>query len=83
MWVGVRIEDGSCFFYLYGNGDPNAVIARLSPFDAALGFYDDDDGAWAEYATLRELLDAARDQKPPAPRAAPRVKPKKKTKRRK
>jgi hypothetical protein len=65
-WVGVRIEDGSSFFYLYGNGEPNDVIARLAPFDAAIGFYDDADPAWSEYATLRELLDAAK-QKPSRP----------------
>jgi hypothetical protein len=69
-WVGVRIEDGSSFFYLYGNGDPNAVIARLSPFDAAIGFYDDADARWAEYGTLRELLDAAK-QKPSEPEPVP------------
>jgi hypothetical protein len=79
-WVGVRIEDGSSFFYLYGTGDATAVVARLSPFDAALGFYDDDDAEWAEYATLRGLLDAAQEQ---GRAAAPGPKPKKKTHRRK
>ena len=29
------------------------MIEKLSPFDAALGFYDDDDPDWREYATLR------------------------------
>ncbi len=66
-WVGVRIEDGSSFFYLYGNGDPNAVIARLAPFDVGIGFYDDADAQWTEYATLRELLDAAREKPAPPP----------------
>jgi hypothetical protein len=58
--VGVKIEDGSFFLYLYGASDPNALIERLSPFDVALGFYDDSDPGWGEYATLRELLDQAK-----------------------
>jgi hypothetical protein len=79
-WVGVRIEDGSSFFYLYGNGEPNEVIARLAPFDAAIGFYDDTDPAWSEYATLRELLDAAK-QKPtrPADEPAPAQRPRRRS----
>ena len=31
--VGLKIEEGSFFLYMYGATDPNAVIARLSPFD--------------------------------------------------
>lgn len=58
--VGRKIEDGSCFFYMYGHGDPNAMIERLSPFDPTLGFYDDDDPDWQEYGTLRDLLDRAK-----------------------
>ena len=40
--------------------DPNEVISRLAPFDAALGFYDDADPSWGEYATLEDLLDQAK-----------------------
>lgn len=58
--VGLKIEEGSFFLYMYGATDPQAVIARLSPFDAALGFYDDDDPSWGEYATLKDLLDQAK-----------------------
>lgn len=58
--VGLKIEEGSFFLYMYGATDPQAVIARLSPFDAALGFYDDEDPSWGEYATLRDLLDQAK-----------------------
>jgi hypothetical protein len=62
VFVGVRTEDHSHFLYLYGNGDPKALVARLAPFDPGLGFYDDDDPAWSEYTTLRELLDAAKEK---------------------
>ena len=58
--VGSKTEDGSFFLYMYGASDPNAMIEKLSPFDAALGFYDDDDPEWQEYGTLRELLDQAK-----------------------
>ena len=58
--VGLKIEEGSFFLYMYGATDPQAVIARLSPFDAALGFYDDHDPSWGEYATLKDLLDQAK-----------------------
>jgi hypothetical protein len=58
--VGSKTEDGSFFLYMYGAGDPNAMIARLSPFDSNLGFYDDADPGWLEYGTLRELLDQAK-----------------------
>jgi hypothetical protein len=71
QWVGVKIEDGSFFLYLYGASDPNAVIERLSPFDAALGFYDDRDPAWREYGTLRELLDQAKALPPEVPHTEP------------
>jgi hypothetical protein len=58
--VGSKTEDGSFFLYMYGAGDPNELVARLSPFDANLGFYDDADPEWQEYGTLRELLDQAK-----------------------
>jgi hypothetical protein len=58
--VGLKIEEGSFFLYMYGAADPNDVIARLAPFDAALGFYDDQDPSWGEYATLKDLLDQAK-----------------------
>jgi hypothetical protein len=58
--VGSKVEDGSFFFYMYGEGDPNGMIEKLSPFDACLGFYDDDDPDWQEYGTLRDLLDQAK-----------------------
>jgi hypothetical protein len=59
-YVGSKTEDGSFFFYTYGCDDPNAMIEKLSPFDVALGFYDDDDPDWQEYGTLKELLDQAK-----------------------
>jgi len=62
--VGLKIEEGSFFLYLYGNGEPNDLISRLAPFDAALGFYDDPDPDWAEYATLRDLLEEAKAMLP-------------------
>ncbi|MDB4959224.1 MAG: hypothetical protein JWO36_6793, partial [Myxococcales bacterium] len=58
--VASKTEDGAFFLYMYGASDPNGLIAKLSPFDAALGFYDDDDPRWTEYATLRALLDQAK-----------------------
>jgi hypothetical protein len=58
--VGSKTEDGSFFLYMYGASDPDTLRDRLSPFDAALGFYNDHDPEWAEYATLRELLDKAK-----------------------
>lgn len=58
--VGLKIEEGAFFLYMYGAADPNELIARLAPFDAALGFYDDEDPTWAEYATLKDLLDQAK-----------------------
>ena len=68
--VGSKTEDGSFFLYMYGNTDPQLMVERLSPFDAGLGFYDDDDPAWQEYATLRELLDQAKAM-PAAPTEPP------------
>src|SRR5262249_32943484 len=58
--VGMKTEDGSFFLYMYGAADPQRMIERLAPFDAALGFYDDPDPTWAEYGTLRELLEQAK-----------------------
>ena len=58
--VGSKTEDGSFFLYMYGASDPNALIEKVSPFDAGLGFYDDQDPEWQEYGTLRELLDQAK-----------------------
>jgi hypothetical protein len=58
--VAVKIEDGSFFVYLYGAGDPQQLVERLSPFDGELGFFDEEDATWAEYAALKELLDEAK-----------------------
>jgi hypothetical protein len=88
--VGSKTEDGSFFLYMYGAGDPMDLVARLSPFDANLGFYDDADPDWLEYATLRELLEQAKAipnhgaEAPEAPKAkakgpAAKAKAKKKT----
>ncbi|NVB81057.1 MAG: hypothetical protein HOV81_21860, partial [Kofleriaceae bacterium] len=49
---------------MYGASDPSALVERIAPFDAALGFYDDEDPDWLEYATLRELLDQAKAMPP-------------------
>jgi hypothetical protein len=66
--VATKTEDGSFFLYMYGARDPNELVAKLSPFDGSLGFYDDDDPEWAEYAALKELLDRAKAM-PAAPEA--------------
>lgn len=58
-FVAAKIDDGSCFLYLYGAGDPGPMIERLAPFDASLGFYDEVDPEWDEYAALKELLEEA------------------------
>lgn len=58
--VAVKIEDGSFFVYLYGQGDPIKLVERLSPFDGQLGFFDEPDPTWDEYAALRELLEEAK-----------------------
>ena len=80
--VGSKTEDGSFFLYMYGGGDPQELVAKLSPFDAGLGFYDDEDPEWAEYGTLRTLLDQAKaipndDKKPAAAKKAAAKKKKK------
>jgi len=62
--VGLKIEEGSFFLYMYGSGDADALISRLAPFDVALGFYDDADPDWGEYETLRDLLAQARAMPP-------------------
>jgi len=71
--VGTRTEDGSFFIYLYGASDPNALIEKLSPFDAGLGFYDDSDPNWEEYGTLRKLLDQAKAIAPLPPPSTSRT----------
>jgi hypothetical protein len=58
--VALKIEDGSFFLYMYGAGAAEQMVEKLAPYDAALAFYDDADPEWNEYATLRELLAAAR-----------------------
>jgi hypothetical protein len=80
--VGSKTEDGSFFLYMYGATDPEQLMNKLAPFDAALGFFDDHDPEWTEYATLRELLDQARamPRYDPEPWRAPRKKPKRKAK---
>jgi hypothetical protein len=82
--VAVKIEDGSFFVYLYGAGEPRALIERLSPFDPALGFFDEADPTWDEYLALRELLEEAKmmapvEEAPPAkkkPKRKPAARPK-------
>lgn len=77
--VGSKVEDGSFFLYMYGARDPNELVARLSPFDANLGFYDDHDPQWLEYGVLRELLDQAKAiplMDPPEPSTQPLAKKK-------
>jgi len=69
--VGVKIEEGSFFLYMYGEGDPTDLISRLAPFDVALGFYDDADPDWGEYSTLRDLLEQAKALPPEARELAP------------
>jgi hypothetical protein len=83
--VAVKIEDGSFFVYVYGAGDPMQLVERLSPFDGALGFFDEADPEWAEYASLKALLDEAKhhdeDTKTslkPAPSRTTKKKPAKK-----
>src|SRR3954469_20073035 len=38
-FVAAKIDDGSCFLYLYGAEDPAPMIERLAPFDGGLGFF--------------------------------------------
>lgn len=78
--VAVKIEDGSFFIYLYGDGEPHALVERLSPFDPELDFFDEHDPTWDEYAALRELLEAAkaiapRDVAPARDANRPKAKP--------
>ena len=58
-FVAWKSEDGSFFLYLYGDGDANALLEKLAPFDGDLGFFNDHDADWSEYAALRELVDQA------------------------
>jgi len=55
--VAWKSEDGAFYLYLYGDGDPNALLERLAPFDSELGFFHDRDADWSEYAALRDLVD--------------------------
>jgi len=74
--VALKIEDGSFFLYMYGAGDPEQLMMKLAPYDAALGFYDDSDPGWGEYATLRELLEAAKAMPKEKPKPPARTKAK-------
>jgi hypothetical protein len=56
-FVAWKSEDGSFFLYLYGDGDPDALLEKLAPFDGELGFFNDVDAEWSEYAALRELVE--------------------------
>src|SRR5215475_8541789 len=58
-FVAWKCEDGSFFLYLYGAGDPDALLEQLAPFDGELGFFNDVDADWSEYAALRELVEQA------------------------
>ncbi|HEX2687101.1 MAG TPA: DUF695 domain-containing protein [Kofleriaceae bacterium] len=58
-FVAWKSEDGSFFLYLYGDGDPNALLEKLAPFDESLEFFHDRDANWSEYAALRDLVDQA------------------------
>ena len=58
-FVAWKSEDGSFFLYLYGAGDPEALLEKLAPFDGELGFFNDLDEDWSEYAALRELVEQA------------------------
>jgi hypothetical protein len=58
-FVAWKSEDGSFFLYIYGGGDPSALLERLASFDGALGFFNDSDADWSEYAALRELVEQA------------------------
>jgi hypothetical protein len=77
--VGHKTEDGSFFVYMYGCTDPTAMIEKLSPFDTALGFYDDDDPDWQEYGTLKDLLDQAKAIPQSEPSAAAMTAPAKRS----
>lgn len=56
-FVAWKSEDGSFFLYLYGAGDPEVLLEKLAPFDGELGFFNDVDAEWSEYAALRELVE--------------------------
>ena len=58
-FVAWKCEDGSFFLYLYGSGDPELLLEKLAPFDGELGFFNDLDADWSEYAALRELVEQA------------------------
>jgi hypothetical protein len=62
-FVAWKSEDGSfylyLYLYLYGDGDPQILLKKLAPFDDSLGFFNDRDAKWAEYAALRELVEQA------------------------
>ncbi len=58
-FVAWKSEDGSFFLYIYGGGDPSALLERLASFDGALGFFNDSDADWSEYAALRALVEQA------------------------
>ncbi len=61
-FVAWKCEDGSFFLYLYGAGDPDALLEKLAPFDGELGFFNDLDAEWSEYAALRELVEQAESE---------------------
>jgi len=63
-FVAAKTEDGSSFLYLYGADEPTVMIEKLSPFDGALGFFDEHDPTWDEYAALKELLEEANAMPP-------------------
>lgn len=73
-FVAVKTEDGSSFFYLYGAGEPQPMVEKLSPFDGALAFFDEWDATWDEYAALRELLAEANAIKAKTPKPKPKAK---------
>jgi hypothetical protein len=57
--VAWKSEDGAFFLYLYGDGDPDALLEKLARYDGDLGFFHDRDADWSEYAALRELVEQA------------------------
>jgi hypothetical protein len=77
-FVAVKTEDGSSFFYFYCAGETTPMIEMLSPFDGALGFFDESDATWNEYGALRELLAEANAIKATTPPRKAPTKPKKK-----
>ena len=80
-FVAAKIEDGSAFLYVYGRGDTAPMIERLAAFEPGLGFFDEQDPGWDEYAALRELRDRANTFASPAdPPPKPAVKPSKRAK---